>query len=884
MNRAPRPPDPPRWAEVLLRWSLPSDTIGRSILGDAREEYAEACRSGRVAPRLWYCTHALAIAGPYAREAIMDALIKDLRFAFRSLTRQPGSALISVLILALGIGLSTFMFSLVYGVFLRDLDVPQPDRIAMVQGVDTRQADQNQVAVSSVDYLDFRARLTSFEALAAYYGGTMNVTDGREPVRFQGLWVTANAFDVLGIVPELGRTFADGEDAPGLPPTAVIGYHVWQDRYGGDPSVLGRSIRVNGSQGTIVGVMPEGFQWPSNYDLWVTMPDDPRNEIRAVGLNYNVIGRLADGVEWDQAELEVARVASQIEAEWPVDNEGITARLLTVSQHQNGDELAAIFVAMMVAVLFVLLVACANVANLLLARAATRTREAGVRVALGAGRARVMIPFLAESVVLAGAGALLGTGLAYWAVYLFDAATATPLTGRPYFMEFKVDLPVLLWVVAITAFTALAAGIAPALQVSRADVNAVLKDESRGSSSLHLGRLSRGLVFVEVALSVALLVGAGLMTKSMAALSAFELPFESSGMLTARMGLFQTDYPAPEDRRRFWDALEQGWQELPGVAEAALAGTVPGEGAGSAAIRIEGETYSDPSARPRTRRDVVSLSYFDVLGVSLLEGEGFGPRHTSDQPPVALVNRSFADRFWPGSSAVGRRFRTGTADSIPWMTVVGVVPDLQMQGFQPVASPTSAPEGFYTPLAQANPGFLTLIARPAAGSPESLAPDLRHLVQRLDPNLPLYNVRSVDEALERSAWFYSIFGAVFVAFGLAALFMASVGLYGVLSFSVSRRTREMGIRMALGAGAGEVMRLILRQGTGQVGGGLVIGLVLAGAVSSVVGNLVFQVDTRDPWVFGGVVAVIVAVGLAASLVPARRATRVEPVAALRSDA
>ncbi len=867
----------------MLRRCLPFGTVGDSIVGDAREEFAEYVASRGALPRLWYWIHALGIAGPYIREAVMDTLLKDIKFGARSLSKQPGSALISTLILALGIGLSTFMFSLIYGVFFRGLDVPEPDRVAVMAGINTREANQNQVSISAHDYMDYRERLQSFQGLAGYRGGTVNLSDEEGPDRFQGAFVTANTFDVLGVRPVLGRSFAEGDDTPGAAPTVLIGHHVWRDRFGSDPAVVGQSARVNGEMGTIVGVMPEGFKWPSNHDVWVTLDDDPLSRPRGEGGSYQIIGRLADGVSWDQASAEVARVAAQLEQEYPELNEARSARLLTFSESQNGDEITVIFTAMMVAVLLVLLVACANVANLLLARAASRTREAGVRVALGASRTRVMIPFLAEAFVLAAAGAVLGTAMAYWAVGLFDAATAPALTGRPYFMVFQVDAPILAWVVGITALTTLLAGVAPALQMSRTDVSSVLKDESRGSSSLHLGRLSRVLVLAEVALSVALLVGAGLMTKSIVQLRTHELPFDETAYITARAGLFEADYPERADRQEFWDEALRRVRSRAEVADAALSSSVPGDNAGGARIRLDGQVYDEPTDRPITHIQIVSSEYFDLMGATLLEGRGFTASDLQDEDPVVVVNQSFSERFWPGSSALGRRFRTGTADTIPWLTVVGVVSDLQMEGFQPRGSPSSVPDGFYLPFTQSDPSFMNVLARPVSGAPLALAPTLREAIRGLDADLPLYDVKTVATQIYESSWFYQVFGSVFIVFGAAALFMASVGLYGVLSFSVSRRTQEMGIRMALGAGSSQVMKMVLRQGGLQIVFGLLLGLVMAAGVSSAVGALMFEVNPRDPVVFGAVVVVILIVGLAASLVPARRATRVDPMVALRSE-
>jgi predicted permease len=874
---------PPRVAEWLLRAFLPSGVTGDSILGDAREELLAYARSGGLAPRLWYCFHALGIARAYAFEVVMDGVLKDIRFAARSLVKQPGSALLSVLILGLGIGLSTFMFSLIYGVLVRGLDVPESDRIAVVERIDTRDLDQGGSSVPAHDFLDFRERTRSFEGLAGYYGGSVTLSDDVAAGRYNGVWTTANTFDVLRVRPIVGRTFAAGEDAPGLSPTVILGYDVWRDRYASDPGVVGRSVRVNGRVGTIVGVMAQGFRWPSDHDLWIAMDDDPLSVPRGEARSYRVMGRLADGVSWDRAALDLADVAAQLEREYPELNEGMSADLLTVSQQQNGDEIALIFTAMMVAVLCVLLVACANVANLLLARAATRTRVAGVRAALGAGRLRVAFPFFAEALVLACAGALVGTALAYWAIDLFDAATAPALTGRPYFVAFVVDVPVLLYVVGITAFTALAAGIAPAIQVTRADLSSILKDEARGSSSFQLGRLSRGLVMVEVALSVALLIGAGLMTRSIVQLGRVDLPFEPEAYLSGRIGLLGTDYPERTDRQRFWQETERRIASLPGIAAVAISGAVPGSGAGNQPIRLEGQTYPEPSDRPSTLGDIVSTGYFDMLGVALIEGEGFSEVHTWESERVAIVNRSFAQRFFPEGSAVGRRFRTGVADTVPWMRVIGVVPDMQMEGFRTTGSPGSNPDGFYVPLRQSDPTFMALVARPRSGEAVALAPALREAVGTIDPDVPLFELRTVDESLRRASWFYMVFGSVFIAFGLAALFMATAGLYGVLSFSVSRRTQEMGIRMALGAEGRQVVRLILRQGVMQLAVGLGIGLAMAAGLSSVVGILMYRVDPRDPAVFGGVLALVVTVGLVAALVPALRATRVDPMVALRAE-
>ena len=921
MSDAPRR-EPPRLAERALRWWLPDGVLGDSILGDAREEFLEYVRNDRrrVPLALWYWLHALRIAGYYvwrlpdtreldrfnghARRSPaerlssllteirrvtrngggveMGSLIKDLKFGARALARKPSSAIISVVVLSLGIGLSTFMFSLVYGVFLRGLDIPQEDRVAMIWRVDTsRPGLQGRgLAISSQDFTDYRERQTSFEGLAAYRTSTVNVSGSEGPERYAGSFVTANTFDLLRVQPILGRAFRPGEDTPGSAPTVLLGYEMWQNRYGGDPGVLGEVLRINGEQGTVVGVMPEGFLWPSNHQIWITMDDDPLASDRGQGRFYTVFGRLLDGTTWDRASLELANVAQQLEREHPDTNEGMTIRLLTWAQSQSQGDIRTLFTAMMVAGLLVLLVACANVANLLLARAALRTKEAAVRVA---GRLRVMLPFLSEALVLALGGALLGIGIAYYAVGLFDSATVGAVTGRPYFIRFQVDLPVLVFVVGLTGLTALVAGAAPALQVAKTDVNGVLKDESRGSSSFHLGRLSKGLVIGEVALSCALLVAAGLVTKSMVQLSRQEYAFDPDGIFTARVGLFQTDYPDREDRQQFFDDLLRSLEGLPGVQAAGLATTSPGSGTGIVPIRLEGEVYEADGDRPQVHNARVTSGFFDMLGVGVLQGADFSAANTLDAERVAIVNQSFSDRFWPGEGALGRRFRTGTADTIPWMSVIGVVSDLQMEGLSPPGQPGSDPAGYYTPVTQSDPSFLTITAVPTVGPPMGMTADVRNAVRGLDPDLPIYNVRSGAEVIQRSSWFYSVFGTIFIVFGVAALFMASVGLYGVLSFSVSRRVQEMGIRMALGAGSRDVVKLILKQGAAQMAIGLAIGMALAWGVSAAITIIMFQVDPRDVSVFATVFGVILSIGFLASWIPARRATSVDPMTALRYE-
>jgi predicted permease len=813
----------------------------------------------------------------------MGTMMKDLKFGMRALLQKPGSAAISVLVLALGIGLSTFMFSIVYGVFLRGLDTPEADRLRMVVRTDASRPDARFGSLSMHDYFDIVERQSTLAGLAGYWSGTVNISGHEGPERFNGAFVSTEQFPLLGVQPVLGRTFTADEAVPGSPPAVILGHEIWEDRYGGDPGVLGRSVKLNGEAGTIVGVMGEGFQFPNNQQLWVAMREDPLAVERGRGRFFQVIGRLGDGVTEDQALLELSSIASQLEREHPESNEGMGVAFQTVVQSQTGPELVAVFGAMMGAVILVLLVACANVANLLLARAAMRSKEAAIRSAIGGGRLRVMLPFFAEALLLAGAGALVGMGIAYVGVHLFDGVTNSSITGKPYWMVFRLDLPIMAFVVGLTALTALAAGAAPALQVARADVNGILKDESRGSSSFASGRLSKVLVICEVALSCALLVGAGLMTKSIIGLSQKDYAFDTESVFTARVGLFETDYPDLQTREVFFGDLVDRLHAVPGAVSAALTDALPTNFAPTFPIALEGQVHQDETDYPMAHRAIVTPGFFDLFDVGLRQGRDFNLLDDREAPPVAIVNESFAARFFENRSPIGQRFHVGTADTIPWVTIVGVVPDLDMAGFQPAGQPGGDPSGFYVPLAQADARFMSLAVRPAGGDPMSITADVRRAVQTVDPDLPIYQVRSIREVVDLNSWFFSVFGTIFIVFGIAALLMASVGLYGVLAFSVSRRITEMGIRMALGAGGRQVMRLILRQGAHQIGIGLALGLALAWGVSRVAQLVMYEVQPRDPTVFGAVVITIVIVGLVASWVPARRATRVDPMVALRYD-
>lgn len=810
----------------------------------------------------------------------MHSLRQDLRLGIRSLRKQPASALIASVTLALGIGLCTIAFSLVYGVFLRGLDVPEPGRLTLIYRTNPS-AGENQMWVNLHDLYEWRAQQTSFEALAYYSDGTVNLAGPEGPERYEGAFVSANVFDLLRVRPILGTGFRTGDDAAGAPLTVVLGYDAWATRFRSDSAIVGKSVIANGEAATVLGVMAKGFRFPQNQDLWVAQRDNRAvNPDRARSPGYKVFGRLKDGVGQKQAELQMAQISQRLAQAYPESNKGVTTKFFGFVADDTGPELVAVFGAMQVATIFVLLIAIANVANLLMARATLRTREAALRSALGATRLRVVLPFFAETLVLALVGAVVGIGIAWAGVSIFDGATQG--VGKPYYMRFALDLPVILFVIGVTFVTALLAGAAPAFYVLKTDVNSTLKDDSRGSSGVLGGGLTRVLVIAEIALSCALLIGAGLMVRSIVKLRTFKYPYTTAGVFTAAVRLFDTEYATPEARRAFFRTLAERLEALPAARSVTLTTNLPSNNDGRD-IGLPGEVYSRPQDFPTVSNASVTPGFFRTFGTAVTRGREFNAGDDAASAPVAIVNQAFVDRFFPGREALGQRLAERTAgDTLgPWKTIVGVVPNLHMEGFD--RGDTPRPWGYYVPLAQRDVRYARMAILASGPDAMAMTARVRETVRSLNPNLPVFEVDSMEGAIRQASWFFYVFGTLFIAFGAAALFMATVGLYGVLSFSVSRRMREMGIRMALGASARDVIRLVLRQGGKQIGIGLGLGLLAAFGLTRIIGLLMFEVTPQDPQVFTLVVVLIAAVGTLASLIPARRATRTEPTAALRHE-
>jgi putative ABC transport system permease protein len=807
----------------------------------------------------------------------MDKFFKDVRHGARLLTKYPASSAVSVLALTLGIGLTTTMFSIVYGALYRGLPFEQSEQIVYVARTNLPD-DEDDTWVPVHDLVDWRAQQRSFEGLAGFYTGTVNVSGTERAERYDGAHMTANAFSLLRVRPVLGRVFQPGEDAPGAEPVVVIGYALWQTRFEGDPNVIGKTIRANGEPMTIIGVMPDKFQFPETQELWLPVRLDPLQTPRGEGRFMAVFGRLRAGKSSEDANAELNAIAQRLEQEYPQTNKNIRAAVRPFTDEYIGDEPRTLLLTMLGAVFFVLLIACTNVANLLLGRAILRSKEVGIRTALGANRWRLMTQFLTEALVLSVVGAIVGLGIAYVGIDIFNRAIVS--AQPPFWIQIKLDWIAVGFVLLLTLTTSFFSGTIPALQASRSQVTDVLKDESRGASSFRLGRISRLLVIFEVALSCGLLVAAGLTIKSVVKLRNYDLGFPADNLFTARIGLPELSYRDSTSTLQFFEELDQRLSALPGIADVAIASSLPGVGEGRNTFGVEGMPYQQDRDYPSAARATVSPTYFRTLGVKMLEGRDFSHTDRRGALPVAIVNQSFARRYFGNQSALGRRIRLGASQSTrPWLTIVGIVSDAAAGDLD---DDERRPEAMYLPLAQNPQRFMSVIARTRA-EPLGVSAPVRETVAAIDADIPTYFVRTLRQSIDEETWFYRVFGVLFMIFGVAALFLAAIGLYAVMAFSVSQRTREVGIRMAIGAQARDVLRLIMRQGFVQVLIGMVIGLAFAAGVSRLLSIILFDVQPRDPTIFAAIVLLLSSTALLACFIPARRATAVDPLEALRAE-
>ena len=806
----------------------------------------------------------------------MTPIARDIQLGIRTLRKSPGLTVVATIALTFGIGLTTMMFSIIYGALLKGLPFESGDRIVAVARTNPeKEIDRAQLSLQQ--FADIAAQQQSFAQFGAWTSGTMNVSGTEKAERYSGSWVTQQLFAMSGVQPFLGRDFRPGEDTPTGARVAVISYGMWQSRFGSDRNVLGTTIRVNGVPYELVGVMPEGFAFPNNDQLWLPMQTDPLVGARGEGLFLQVAGKLHPGVTGEQAQTELTTIFQRLGETYPEVEKGNAALVTGFVDFFIGPQPRQLLFTMLGAVFFVLLIACSNVANLLLDRAAHRSKEVGVRSALGASRSAIVRIFLSEALVLALLGTALGMILAKVGIDGFNRSIAD--TQPPFFIQIGLHPPVLLFAIGVAVLATLMSGLIPAIQASRPDIAEVLKDDSRGASSLKIGRISKALIVFEVALSCGLLVASGLMIKSVTRTRTMDTGFEMASVFTARIG-FPAAYTDTVMQRQFFEQLDERIAGLPGVEASAIASGLPGaqQGLNDPSFALEGKSYENDRDRPETRAASVTPGFFLTLRIPLLKGRLFESSDRLAALPVAVVNERFVEKHLGGGEALGKRIRFGDARSTePWLTIVGVVPNVF--GGDPEEP---FPDIVFRPFAQAQTSFAYVAVR-TNQAPMTFADPVRTTVASLNPDIPIYWPMTLDEAVAQPLWFIRVFGTMFAIFGLVALFLASIGLYAVMSFSVGRRTREVGIRMALGATARNVIGLMLRQGYMQLGLGLVIGLVLAGFISRVLTIILFDVKPLDPAVFSAVALTLFVTGTLACLMPARRATRVDPSDAMRSE-
>ncbi len=800
-------------------------------------------------------------------------MLTDLRYAFRQLIKSPGFAAVTILTLALGIGACTAIFSVVNAVLLSPLDYPDPARLVVIR--ETQIPEFPEFSVSPPNYLDWEKQTKSYENLAAYSGSRINLTGDGEPQQLVGVKATAHYFDVYGVKPALGRTFLPEEDAPGKNHVVVLSYPFWQRVFGGASDVLGRPIQLNGEPYTVIGVAPLGFGIASKVDAWMPMafkPDETANDARG-GHYLSVVGRLRPGVTVAQAEAELKVLAAQLATQYPDSNKGWGILMMPLQDYSVRDVRVVLYT-LLGAVGCVLLIACANIANLLLARATARHREISIRAALGASRARLVRQLLTESVLLALCGGLAGILLARWGL---DALLALAPANLPRMTDIHLNAGVLVFSLALSVLTGLVFGIAPAWLAARADVNEALKQGSRGSTEGGArGRLRSALVVIEVTLALMLLGGAGLLARSFMQLAHVDPGFIPENATVLRLSLPQKKYALPEQQNAFAGALLERVKNLPGVQAAGLTHSMPLVSDYVLGFNIEGRPAIAPSDLPSTNYYAVTPEYFRAMGIRLVRGRVFTAQDDAKAPRVAIINETMARQHFPNEDPIGKRINiTNGPDT--WREIVGIVRDIKQYGVDKATSNQA-----YEPFAQVPFSSLNVVIR-TSGQPAALLGAIRPTVYAVDKDQPIGAIRPLEEIVADSIARQRFAMTLLTVFSFVALVIAAVGIYGVMAYSVVQRTGEFGIRMALGAQQRDVLRLVLMQGGKLIGLGLIIGLAATLAASRAMGSMLFNTSAQDPLTLGGITLLLGAVALAACLLPASRATKVNPIEALRAE-
>jgi len=813
----------------------------------------------------------------------MDSLLKDIRFALRTLRKSPGFTIVAILTLALGIGSNTAMFSVVTAVLLRPLPFPEPERIMQVSSTAQVRKFSSE---SYPDFFDYRQRNHTFEYLSAYHGASKTLTGVGDAQHIEANMVTPGFFEALGVQPKLGRTFRPEEEKPGNH-VAILGETMWRNVFHGNTEILGKAINLDGKPYTVVGVMPEGFQFPISSqarDIWITSAEDAETElpgdkpvVAQRGAHFlRVVGKLKPGVTPEQAEQDIASIVRALKEQYPDTNFRRSGALVKPQlEALIGDNRPALLI-LLGAVGFVLLIACVNIANLLLARGAGRTREIAIRTALGASRLRIVRQLVTESLLLALVGTALGVGIASWAV---AALVKLYPQNLPRLSEVSIDVRVLLFSLGVAVLSAILFGLFPALQVTKVNVEESLREGGRAGNSLRHKQFRTALVVAETALGVVLLVGAGLLIRSFERLTKVDPGFSSANVLTLNFDLPSGKYnneKSDQFVREFFDKLSA----QPGISSAAGTGMLP-MGDSYSVISFEIEGRPQPKGQDHSAAiAVVTQRYFETMKIPVLQGRTFDERDQRKAQPVMIISQAMAQKYYPGENSIGKRIKIGANDSPgedPWREIVGVVGDIRNTNLSAPPEPM-----YYIPFPQLIWGAPTIVVH-ANIDAASAAPTVRNVLHEMDPELPLYEVRTMNDLLALSIGRQRFQTILLGCFAGIALLLTAVGLYGVMAYSVAQRTREIGIRMALGASQQEVQKMVLSAGAKMAGIGLAIGVVGALVLTRFMKSMLYEMKSHDPITFVGVCVVLGLVSMLASYIPARRATKVDPVVALRYE-
>ncbi|HUE85571.1 MAG TPA: ABC transporter permease [Vicinamibacterales bacterium] len=889
----------PDWAELVRkrlaaegeRPARHADTV-REVADHLADVHRAAIRSGRSEADADACVREeLAAMGPLARAAARRArqqetsrtrgdnlagLGNDLRYAVRTLALNPGVSALAILTLAVGIGACTAVFSVFHAILLRSLPYPDPDRLVLAWETDASDRS-NTYIVAGPTYLDWRRELESLGAIGLWEYQTFNLAGGEEPEQVPGIRASSSLFQVLGVPPALGRTFTETEDAPGHA-LAVVSDAVWRRHLGADPSAVGRTLRLNGGVYEVIGVMPPGFEFPrAGNGVWVPIALTAQDQDRG-SHSFYVAGRLADDVSFDQARAEIEQVGRSLQRYEASHEEGST---ITPMSSFGVGTLRTMLTALLGAVAMLLLIACLNVANLQLGRALARRREMVLRLSLGASLGRIARQLFVENLLLAALGGVGGLLLAWMVTRLADVLLTPEFRALPFRGTIPITIDVA--VIAFAAFAALASavvvGFAPLAGLTRREPQELLRGGERGSTgAASLAR--RALVAAEIALAVVVLGGAGLLVKSLLGVLAVRPGFDASNVLTMQVSLPQEDLYGPPERADFCAALSESAGMVPGITSVGAISHLPLSGANaSRALTIEGLTFADH--RPSANYRLTCPGYFRVLGIPLLAGRDFTHRDVREGGPVVIVNRATVDRYWPGErleNVVGRRAKQGGPDSdAPWMTIVGVVENVRHFGLDANVS-----REMFRPYSQAAWPVMTLVAK-TAGEPLIWRQPLAAAVRGIDPDLPVARVRSMEMVIDGSVGWRETPMRLLAAFAALGLLLAGIGVYGVLAYFVSQRSREIGVRTALGASRGQIVGLVLRESVAPIAAGLFVGVAGAVACGRLLQGVLYEVRPSDPAVLAAIALTLATVALVAGVVPARRAASIDPVTALRDE-